>query len=514
MLRRADQEHTLRLQPRARIPLPGPACRPHSVLVQWLILLLALVDTCLPADQATAGVEAPQLYLSASKLLKFGESFGSTAASDKTFDEVVRLSYRSIHPMLNDLTAFEEGLSFVYALGEASTAPGGSPDRLPKNRLRQNYRVVRRLVFLKPSTFVLDEEITAAPDALRWTLHSSDSPKVSGQLAQAVEADGELVCETLLPRAVTRKIRFEKGDQGREAHWLDVIPKEPTHSVRFLHVLHTRRLGDTHSVARSEMLNQEGRIGLRIETKEYLFRLSLPSPSVGAGEIEISRPDGKLLLARRLLPSGKLPHGVKGVRLLDQWDADYRRNQPPLWDAGRPSSELTKAVETGTIRPGRVVELGCGSGTDAVYLAGRGFDVTAIDIAPTALRLAQEKALQAGVRVRWLLADVLALPSLGAFDFVYDRGCYHEVRDHNLKGYLDSVDLLSRPGTQFLLLAGNANESLVTFGPPRVTEEELRSDFSALFDFEWLRESRFEIARPSAMGPLAWSALLSRKAKP
>ena len=100
------------------------------------------------------------------------------------------------------------------------------------------------------------------------------------------------------------------------------------------------------------------------------------------------------------------------MALLEQWDTPYRGRQPPLWDAGRPSSELIKAVEGGTIRPCRVVELGCGSGTDAVYLAGRGFDVTAIDIAPTALSLAQEKARKAGASVRWLLADVLALPAL------------------------------------------------------------------------------------------------------
>jgi hypothetical protein len=60
-------------------------------------------------------------------------------------------------------------------------------------------------------------------------------------------------------------------------------------------------------------------------------------------------------------------------------------------------------------------------------------------------------------------------------------------------------------------LAGNANEPVVDYGPPRVTEEELRGDFSALFDFEWLRETRFEIARHAAIGPLAWSALLRRK---
>ena len=75
------------------------------------------------------------------------------------------------------------------------------------------------------------------------------------------------------------------------------------------------------------------------------------------------------------------------------------------------------------IKPGRAVVLGCGTGTNAIYLAKRGFEVTAIDIAPTALNLAQDRAEKADVKVRWLLADVLAPPvDLERFDFIFDRG--------------------------------------------------------------------------------------------
>jgi methyl halide transferase len=164
--------------------------------------------------------------------------------------------------------------------------------------------------------------------------------------------------------------------------------------------------------------------------------------------------------------------------LLEQWDANYRLGHPPFWDAGMPSGELRRVVEDGTIRACRAVELGCGSGTDAVYLASQGFDVTAIDIAPSALSQAAQKAQKADVHVKWLLADVLRPPQLDPFDFIYDRGCYHEVRAQNLAAYLETLRRLSRPGTRFILLAGNANEVL-DYGPPRVTEEELRF-FSAV----------------------------------
>jgi len=143
-------------------------------------------------------------------------------------------------------------------------------------------------------------------------------------------------------------------------------------------------------------------------------------------------------------------------------------------------------------------------------LAGQGFDVTAIDIAPSALSQAAQKAQKADVHVKWLLADVLRPPQLDPFDFIYDRGCYHEVRAQNLAEYLETLRRLSHPGTRFILLAGNANEVL-EYGPPRVTEEELRDDFSTLFEFEWLKQSRFELAQPGATGPLAWFALMSRR---
>jgi len=199
------------------------------------------------------------------------------------------------------------------------------------------------------------------------------------------------------------------------------------------------------------------------------------------------------------------------VAMLERWDRPYHGNRRPGWDVGRPASHLRKAVDDGAVRPGRAVILGCGSGTNAVYLAENGFDVTAIDIAPTALVRGEEKARRAGVRVRWVLADVLAPPPLGAFDFVFDRGCYHHVRRLDAAGFVKAVCGLARGGTQVLILAGNANETRRS-GPPRVKEEEIRGDFSALFDFQWLRQVRFDTTNPERQGPLAWSVLLRRKA--
>jgi hypothetical protein len=111
-----------------------------------------------------------------------------------------------------------------------------------------------------------------------------------------------------------------------------------------------------------------------------------------------------------------------------------------------------------------------------------------------------------------MVADILAPPDLKPFDLVYDRGCYHVVRDQNLTAYLETVRRFSHPGTQFLLLASRRTD-LSEGERSGVTEEELRFDFLNLFDVEWLREIRLESNRPG-IGPPGWSAFLKRNTAP
>ena len=83
------------------------------------------------------------------------------------------------------------------------------------------------------------------------------------------------------------------------------------------------------------------------------------------------------------------------------WDDLYRRGTP-AWETNRPAAELVSAVEAGRIHPCPILELGCGSGADAVYLAQQGFDVTAVDCAAIAL----ERGLTS-----WPMASYIGLPS-------------------------------------------------------------------------------------------------------
>lgn len=164
------------------------------------------------------------------------------------------------------------------------------------------------------------------------------------------------------------------------------------------------------------------------------------------------------------------------------------------------------------IAPCRAIDLGCGSGTHAVWLAQQGFDVVGVDLSPLAIEMASNRAAAAGVRVHFLAADLLALPDLDPpFQFFFDRGCYHIFRrDGQADCYLDVVAGLTGLDARGLVLAGNAKEKHEP-GPPVVTEQEFRGDWGRHFDVIWLREFRFDPSLVVPGLPLAWSGFLRRQ---
>jgi SAM-dependent methyltransferase len=110
--------------------------------------------------------------------------------------------------------------------------------------------------------------------------------------------------------------------------------------------------------------------------------------------------------------------GVTGHRSAGsagEWDARYRERLS-MW-SGRPNGRLV--AEVAGLVPGRALDVGCGEGADAIWLAGQGWEVTAVDISAVAIARAQEAAAAAGVGIEWRHGDVLgmSLPA-GLFDLV------------------------------------------------------------------------------------------------
>ena len=191
------------------------------------------------------------------------------------------------------------------------------------------------------------------------------------------------------------------------------------------------------------------------------------------------------------------------------WNRRYREADTP-GDSRISSRELARVLAEQKIGPSRVAELGCGTGTNALFLAQLGFDVTAVDVSPVALEQAGVRAEDAGLSIDFVEADLCDFTQeMEPFDFLFDRGCYHCARKIDLAGFLETLRRLTRPGTRYLVLTGNANEQ-AEHGPPALHEHEIRADLEALFEFQHVREIHFE--GPGGIeGPLGWSCLLVRR---
>lgn len=128
----------------------------------------------------------------------------------------------------------------------------------------------------------------------------------------------------------------------------------------------------------------------------------------------------------------------------------YRHGTPP-W-VGEPRHELVRLVADGTLQPGHAIDLGCGVGDNAIFLAQHGFTVTGVDYAPAAIHCARAKARDAGVAVTFLVDDITTLRKIqGPFDLLVDYGTLDDLNDPDRDAYTRQVTALAPPGARFLL---------------------------------------------------------------
>lgn len=180
-------------------------------------------------------------------------------------------------------------------------------------------------------------------------------------------------------------------------------------------------------------------------------------------------------------------------------------HQPlPPWEIGRPQAAFVKLADEGRIS-GPVLEVGCGTGELALFLASRGHRVVAIDLDETALAAARLKASQRGGTAEFISADGLFLESLdGLFKTVVDCGCFHTFADTEREFYLDGLrQVVAVGGTVHLLVMSELEPG--NYGPRRVTERELRELFDDGFVLESCQPAVFEV-RGERVGARAWLA--------
>jgi cyclopropane fatty-acyl-phospholipid synthase-like methyltransferase len=149
------------------------------------------------------------------------------------------------------------------------------------------------------------------------------------------------------------------------------------------------------------------------------------------------------------------------------------------WDTGITPPELLNFMAARP--PGNALDIGCGTGTNAITLAKRGWEATGIDFSAQAIARARRKARHAGLDIRFLQGDVRALGELpGPYDLCLDIGCFHSLPLGARKTYADRIHgLLGAGGTYLLYTFLKPPDDTVSSWP---SEQELRTHFGTKFD--------------------------------
>lgn len=198
-----------------------------------------------------------------------------------------------------------------------------------------------------------------------------------------------------------------------------------------------------------------------------------------------------------------------------QWDENYRQGTMP-WDTADPDPTLVGFVQTNEIEPGRALDIGCGTGTHALWLAERGFDVVGIDISTEAIALARAKGAAARVAgaIRFEVLDFLeARPDGGPFDLVLDRGVFHlfDAADERAAFAAQVAACLAESG-HWLSLIGSTEGAPRDQGPPRRSARDIADAIEPALAIVELRATHFDLDR--AIRPAAWACVSRRRAVP
>ena len=190
-----------------------------------------------------------------------------------------------------------------------------------------------------------------------------------------------------------------------------------------------------------------------------------------------------------------------------RFESAYAGQAP--WDIGRPRQAFLDVADQIS---GSVLDVGCGTGENALFLAARGHRVTGIDFLEEPITRARRKAAERGLPVNFFVMDALALKDLPeVFDNVIDSGLFHVFSDEDRKRYVDG------PGGRLFLLCFS-DEEPGTQGPRRVSQKELHDAFAQGWVIESIEASRYEVRpdlkdlRFSAGGPKAWFVVVRRVA--
>src|SRR5580704_2741446 len=192
------------------------------------------------------------------------------------------------------------------------------------------------------------------------------------------------------------------------------------------------------------------------------------------------------------------------------WNDSYASGELP-WDTGQPEPLLVEFVTSGAVTPSLALEIGAGTGTNAIWMAERGFDVFGIDISPLAVERANAKMAARALRCRFAACDFLAAtPPDGPFQFVFDRGCFHVFDEPGERQrFAAQVAAALAPGGLWLSLIGSTEGPAREVGPPRRSAREVTLAIEPALEIVELRSAEFR-----GNNAKAWFCLSRRRKTP
>ncbi len=187
------------------------------------------------------------------------------------------------------------------------------------------------------------------------------------------------------------------------------------------------------------------------------------------------------------------------------------KEETPVWEINRPQKAVMSLLKAGSVK-GRVLELGCGTAENSIYLTENGFEVMGIDLSQHAIDIARQKAKAKGVSVELICGDLFKHDFGGAlFDTILDSGVFHAFSDNARKKYMKVLRQLAHPEGQLHLIAWSDLEPGED-GPRRLSQDEIRR----VFEKEWtditIVKSVYE-TNTHAHGAAAWLASMTKMSK-